>query len=87
VTIGNIPWLVAVDVIVEVQVADMGSGSEAEDRLQDAELEVLNVLTANKKLNATVEMTHGYSIEYEYNDDEHIYFHSAIITIHAEVRT
>lgn len=82
--IGNVPWSVFIDIIVEVQVADMRSGADAEDKLQDAELEVLNVLVSDKKLNATVEQTHGYSIEYEYNADEDIYFHSSLITIHAQ---
>ncbi len=85
-TIGNIPWLVAIEIIVEVQAADMKSGAKAEDKLQDAEKEVLDVLVSDKKLNSTVEMTNGYSIEYEYNKDEQIYHHSALITIHAEKR-
>ncbi len=85
-TIGNIPWLVAIEIIVEVQAADMKSGAKAEDKLQDAEKEVLDVLVSDKKLNSTVEMTNGYSIEYEYNADKNIYHHSALITIHAEKR-
>ena len=87
VAVGAIPWLVFVDIIVEIQVADMKSGAKAEDKLQDAELEIMTVLNADKKLDATVEMTNGYSIEYEYNADEQIYFNSALITIHAEKRT
>jgi hypothetical protein len=86
VRIGNIPYSVMIDIIVEVQVADFQSGAEAENKLQDAELEILTVLNKDKKLNATVEMTNGYSIEYEYNADEQVYFHSALITIHAEKR-
>ncbi len=84
--IGSIPYTVLIDIVVEVQVADMKSGADAENKLQDAELEILTVLNSDKKLSKTVEMTHGYSIEYEYNADEQIYFHSALITIHAEKR-
>lgn len=85
--IGNIPYSAFIDIIVEIQVADMGSGADAEDKLQDAELEVLNVLKGDKKLNKTVEMTNGYSVEYEYNADEQIYHQSALITIHAQKET
>ena len=49
---------------------------------------VMDVLTANKKLNDTVNMTVGYEIKYDVNEDEEaqIYFHAAIITIKTEVR-
>ena len=85
--IGNTPWLVTVRPKIEIQVASMISGENAEDILQDAEKAVLDVLTANKKLNNTVAMTNGYDIEYEYNANEQIYHHASIITIIAECRS
>jgi len=85
---GSQPWLAHPSVIVEVQAASMLSGEDAEDKLQDAEKAVMDVLTANKKLNDTVNMTVGYEIKYDVNEDEEaqIYFHAAIITIKTEVR-
>jgi len=87
-TTGSQPWLAHPSVIVEIQAASFLSGDDAEDRLQDAEKEIMDVLTANKKLGNTVNMTMGYDIKYEFNEDEEaqIYFHAAIITIKTEVR-
>lgn len=86
--IGSTPWKVGIEPIVEVQAASFLSGEDAEDRLQDAEKAVLDVLVANKNLNSTVGMTNGYSIEYEYNNQgKEVYFHAAIITIKAEARS
>ena len=84
--ISSRPWLVDVNPIIEVQVASVLSGEDAEDRLQDAEKEVLDVLNANYTLDGTVSHTSGYSITYEYNNQEQIYYHSAAITINAEAR-
>ena len=84
--IGGTPWMVEVETKIEIQCASMASGEDAEDRLQDAETEVLTVLNANKKLNNTVDMTNGYDIEYEYNDLEEVYHHAAIITLKSEAR-
>jgi len=87
-TTGSTPWLAHPSLMVEIQAASLLSGADAEDRLQDAEEEIMDVLTANKNLNGTVSMTMGYEVKYEYNEDEEaqIYFHAAIITIKTEVR-
>jgi len=86
-SIGSTPWMATIEPVVEVQAASFSSPEDAEDRLQDAEKAVLDVLTANKTLNNTVDMTNGYSIDYEYNyQGKEVYFHSAIITIKAEAR-
>jgi len=85
-TLGNTPWLVTIRPKIEIQVSSMISGEDAEDKLQDAEKAVLNVLTANKKLSDTVAMTNGYEIEYEYNQNEQIYHHASIITLICESR-
>ena len=87
-TTGSSPWLAHPSVMVEIQAASFLSGADAEDRLQDAEKEIMDVLTANKNLNGTVSMTMGYEVKYEYNEDEEaqIYFHAAIIMIKTEVR-
>ena len=85
-SIGDLPWMASIQVTVEVQAASMSSAEDAEDRLQNAEKAVLDVLTGDKKLGNTVDMTNGYSIKYEYNAQEKIYHHAAIITIKAEAR-
>jgi len=86
-TTGSTPWLVGVNIRVEVQVASMKSSEDAEDRLQDSEEEVLTVLNNNRTLNGTVAMINGYDIDYEFNEEERIYFHASIIIIRAEVRS
>ena len=86
-TTGSTPWLVGLNVRVEIQVASMKSGEDAEDKLQKAEEEVLTVLTNNKDLNGTVNQTLGYDVDYDFNEDERIWFHAAIIIIRAEVRS
>jgi len=83
---GNTPYLAEVEVIIEVQAASMESGADAEDRLQDAEQDVLNILNDNKKLSGYVNQNMGYDIEYEFNADETIWHHAAIITARYEVR-
>ena len=83
---GVSPYLAEVEIIIEIQAASMQSGSDAEDRLQDAEQAVINVLNDNKKLGGNVNQNMGYSIEYEFNADETIWHHSAIITARYEVR-
>ncbi len=85
-TLGTTPWLVSIKPMIEIQISSMISGEDAEDRLQDAEQEVMNVLTANKRLNNTIAMTNGYSIEYQYNQEEQCYHHSAIITIETQAQ-
>jgi hypothetical protein len=87
--LGGRIWIYTVKPQIEIQVASMKSGAEAEDRLQAAEKEILNVLNLNditRRLNGTVGMSMGYSITYEYNSESQVWFHSAIITITAEVR-
>jgi hypothetical protein len=86
-TTGSRPWGAVVEVIVEVQTASMRSGEEAEDRLQAAEQEVMNVLDADKKLKETVDMTVGYEINYDINASSQMYYQAAIITVKAEVRS
>jgi len=86
--IGATPWRVAIETKVEIQCASARSGEDAEARLQTAETEVLTVLHNNKKINNTVEMTHGFDIAYEYNDTiEDMYHLAAIITIRSEKQT
>ena len=83
---GNNPYMAEIEVVIEVQAASMKSGADAEDRLQDAEEAVMDVLNDNKKLNGTVNQNMGYGIEYEFNADETIWHHAAIITARYEVR-
>lgn len=80
-------YLALVEVIVEVQAASHHGGDDAEDKLQDLEKSVIDILKANPQLSDTVQVPMGYEIEYEYNADNEIHFHAAIITIKAGVRT
>jgi hypothetical protein len=82
----TVKWLATINPKIEIQVAHYDSET-AEDYLQDAEKEIMDILTANKKLGGTVNNTVGYSIDYEVNEDEEIYHNAAIITIKAEVTT
>ena len=85
-TLGNQCWLAQIKIIIELQISSMISGEDAEDKLQNAEKEILNILTQNKKISDTVDMTNGYEIEYQYNKNEQIYHHAAIITLILEKR-
>jgi len=80
-------YMALVEILVELQASSHQSGSDAEDILQDLEKQVIDVLKANPTLSGTVQNPLGYSIEYQFNADEEINFHSAVITIHAGVRT
>jgi hypothetical protein len=84
-TTGAVIWKTEVRIRVEVQYAHQDA-ELAEDGLQDAEKAVLDVLAVNRTLSGAVLMTLGYDIDYEYNADEQVYHHAAIITIIAETR-
>lgn len=86
-TTGSTPWLVTVEIKVKIQRAGY-SNDAAEDLLLDSEKLVMDVLTStdNLTLNGTVDIIKGFSIEYEFDQEKNIYFHSAIISIIAEVR-
>lgn len=81
-------WLASIEIDVELQVAHFQSGDIAEDRLQDGEKAILDVMTANLNLSGTVGMTNGYDVTYEYNADvqQGLYHHSSVITIKAELQ-
>lgn len=84
---GSQPWLAQIGIRVEVQVASIKSGEDAEDKLQTAEKAVMDVLNGDRKLGSTVDQVTGYDITYEFNDAGQVYHHAAVITINAEVRT
>jgi hypothetical protein len=85
--ISSRPWLVDPAPIVNVQVVSKLSGSDAEDRLQAAEEEVVNALDADRSLKNTVSTVLGYSMEYDYNSTNEIYFHGVNIKIKAQTRS
>lgn len=86
-TTGNQPFLVEIEVVIEIQVASLESAEDAEDKLCDAEIAILNILKTDKKLNSTVDHINGYGIEYEMNEAEATFYQSSIITVRAEVRS
>jgi|GEM_PF-1390842 len=82
-TVGG-KFLFATPVInIEIQCSSAISGSDAEDKLQDAEKAVMDVLIDNRTLNDTVDAILSYEINYSGIDfsRETIYFNSASITI------
>ena len=70
-----------------IQVADAHSGAAAEDKLQAAEQEVMEVIEGDRTIKGTVMQIVGYSMEYTYNKDKAIYFHGVMITVRTEVRS
>ena len=86
-TIGSRPWMASPEPFINLQVVSNLSGDDAEDRLQDAEEEVVNALETDRTLNNTVDYVMGYSMDYEYNDLENIYHHGVNIKIKAQVRS
>lgn len=86
-SIGSLPWKATIDVIIEIQVADLTSAEDCEDKLLDAEKEVLDCINSDRTLGGTVDMVLGYSVAYETNRTQSAYYQAAIITIKSESRT
>jgi len=88
-TTGTKPWLAQVEIIL-VLMATGYDGADAEDKLQEAERDVVSLFLdptkGNLDLGGTVDMVMGSNIEYVFDDADEIYWHSAKITIKAEVR-
>ena len=81
------PWIAQATVEVVIQCASMKNGMEAEDNLQTAEDAIVGTLDQNRKLEGYVNNTIGYNIRYEFNNENNIYFHAAIIEIVCQVRS
>lgn len=81
------PWTAAVEIVVEIQVADMSSGENLETNLIRSEQEVLGILNDHPNLDQTVYAVDGYNIEYDINQGAEIMHQAAIITIRATART
>jgi len=87
-TLGGKYMLATIQIKVELQCSSAISGEDAEDKLQTAEKEIMDILIENKTIAGTVDMTMSYDIEYEYNYDiETIYFNSAVITLELQKKT
>lgn len=84
--IGSRPWLVDPEPFINLQVASLVSGYDAEDRLQDAEKKVVDILESDRTLGNTVHTILRYKMDYEYNSDTEIYFHGVNIHIMAQTR-
>jgi hypothetical protein len=85
-TIGSRPWLVDIEPLINLQVVSTFSGDDAEDRLQDAEKDVIEALENDRTLDNTVNHVLGYELDYEYNDLNDIYHHGVNIRIKAQTR-
>lgn len=86
-SIGAMPWLANINIIIEIQVASALSADDCENRLLDAEKAVIDVINSNRTLSGTVDMVIGYSVNYEVNADSRTYYQAAIITVRTQVRT
>jgi hypothetical protein len=86
-SVGAMPWLANVNVIIEVQAASALSADDCEDRLLDSQKEVLDVINNNRTLSGNVDMVMGYTIDYETNADIQTFYQAAIITVRAQIRT
>lgn len=87
---GSIPWIANIRFTVEIQVASTKSGDDCEDKLCDAEKQVIDIFEADRKtakLSGYVANIIGYEIEYAVNEDEQTYYQAALITVIAEQRT
>lgn len=80
-------YMAIVEILVEIQAASHHGGDDAEDKLADLEKEVIDILKASPTLSGTVQVPLGYRTEYQFNEDEQMAFHAAIITIIAGIRT
>jgi hypothetical protein len=83
---GNRPWLVDPEPFVNIQVASAVSSDDAEDKLQDAEIKVIDILDSDRTIGNTVHTILGYRMDYEYNSDTEIYFHGVNVHIMAQTR-
>ncbi len=89
-SIGDKPYMAAIEWLVEVQVASVKSREDCEDRLCDSEKEVIDVIENDRKagkMGGYIDNIIGYEIDYEMNETENSYYQSALITIKAEQRT
>jgi len=87
----NQPWMVQIQLSVEVMVVSTLSAEDCEDKLMDAENDVLTSLasreTAYRNLGGTVAHIKGYEVEDTLDEqDDQRYFQGITITILAEVR-
>lgn len=85
--IGNRPWLLDLEPFINIQVASLVSGRDASKRLQKAKEKVINVLETDRTIGNTVDMILGYSMDYEYNDAQEIYFNGVNVRIKCQVRS
>lgn len=89
-SIGSMPWLATIRFTVEIQVVSTASADDCEDKLCDAEKEIIDVFEADRKsgkLSGYVSNIVGYDIEYDINENEQTYYQAALITVIAEQRT
>lgn len=81
-------WLSTARIVIELQAASIKSQADAEDKLQDSEEALLDVIMADYTISGTVRSVKGIDIEYMFGSAENnIYFHMAVITIAVEKRT
>jgi hypothetical protein len=85
--VGAMPWLVKVKIVFEAQVVSLISREDCENKLADAEKDILDLLEANRNLGNTIDTIKGYSVSYQMQEDEQTYYQAVLITIDGEART
>lgn len=86
-TIGGTPWKVTPSILINLQVADKTSGANCAAKLKGAKKALIDVLEADRTLDSTVAHIMGYSITYEYNDTQEIYYYGCNIRVKCETRS
>lgn len=86
---GSRSWKANVEIALMLQVANIKSGENVEDIIEEYIQNINAVLLENKKLNNTVDQLVGFSIEYFFNDENEPTFtyQQAEIVVTYEVRT
>jgi hypothetical protein len=83
---GQMPWKVMPGLILVLQCASLKSGSDADERLENAKRLLFEVLEDNLTIGGTVHMVNGWDVEYEYGGGVGGYFVSATINLQGEIR-
>lgn len=87
--IGLNSWKADFDLRIIVQASSNESSIDAEERLEQSILDVLDVIMTDKQIGATVDMVDGVRVSYSYieTQSETLFFQEAELTISVKVRT
>lgn len=83
---GSSPWLVDLEVIIEVQYADYRDPGVAEDQIEKAKGEILGIINDHYNLDNTVNEITEIKIQRFKNEEVDAYHYGARITVKAQAR-